>query len=97
MKNLFKRLMIAPVFILMAGILGMGTFTSCSNGGSANAIKEPTPQVPIAGTQEQQDIFRATYATEIGKDSVWATAFEKAFAGAFGEDVAGHCEDGFFA
>lgn len=82
MKNSLKKQFIT----LIIGIITNFLFIGCGNSGNATAIKAPTKEAPIAGTQEQQDIFRATFATEIGKDSVWVTAFEKAFAGAFGAD-----------
>lgn len=86
MKNLTQRLNSVNILIAIIAIFGNMILTSCNNGGSASNLKAPTKDAPISGTQEQQDIFRATFATEISKDSVWVNAFEKAFTGAFGAD-----------
>lgn len=86
MRNILKKKAILPILILVVIILGSIAFNGCNNAGNANSIKEPTPEVPIAGTQEQQALFRATFATELGRDSVWVNAFEKAFTSVFGAD-----------
>lgn len=80
MNRLFKKQIISIIIISLLGI------AACNEAGSAAAIKQPTTEVPIAGTEEQQALYRATFATEIGKDSIWARAFEKAFTSAFGAD-----------
>ncbi len=85
MFSRIKNSLISFTFLLTITI-SVITFSACNNAGKASNIKEPTTEVPIAGTQEQQDIFRSTFATEIGKDSVWVTSFEKAFSATFGAD-----------
>ena len=75
-------------YILLFALVTVVTFTfsACNNAGKASNVKKPTKDAPIAATQEQQDVFRSTFATEIGKDSVWVTSFEKAFSATFGAD-----------
>lgn len=86
MFNYIKKNSIFYIFFFAIVMAAAFTFSACNNTGKASNIKEPTTEAPIAGTQEQQDIFRSTFATEIGKDSVWATSFEKAFSATFGAD-----------